>query len=331
MSRRARVRDNVHLVGFGKACVPSLRRGLAASVWAFACGFDPAGLGGGIDAPLAESGGSSSTTLAGTTVTGAAEGLTATGPALETTTDAGTTWTSTSSTTSGSSGEAGAASSSAGDDASGDPQTTEAAASSGATGPASMSASEDTTEPGSSSASSGGDVSTGDTTGSDPCEAVAPIEGVLFAEDAVLDGYTLEPSDLLADFQGEPVLYARAEGLGRGRSITYSFEVTCPTQLVVWGLVYPGSYVGTSFNLALETDPAAASVRWNFECLDEEGWSWVPVAVREDACLDAPVTFDVPSGEHRLVFTALGADTSVMVAMAYSSDAAFDPHAIYTP
>lgn len=286
-----------------------------ASLMVLGCGFDARGLGGGLEPPLAEntvttgfSGSSTSSAIAsfgGEETGGAATSMGGS--------DDGRTHDSSGDDTTGS--EVTTA-----PDADLSTQTSDAVASDGGG-----------TDAGSSDGSGGDGSSTGSASTGDPtCDD--DLEGLVFAADARLVEYELRTSELLDDFRGEPVPYARADTRARERYVAFPVELACAGSVYAWALVYTGAAVEPVFDVDVVEGGVGEAVRWQYACGGREtDWTWVPVARSIDACLDGPVAFELEAGVAEIRFTPPEGVVSVLAGLAFATDPGFSPDSLYTP
>lgn len=199
------------------------------------------------------------------------------------------------------------------------------------TAPAADDSSTATSEP---ATTSSGDEST---TGIDPC-ANTTEETIIWVEEAILgNGVNTQMSNALP---GNPLIaYGREAGTG---TITFPFEVACPAEFRVYGLVWDdeaGANNGAdSFYVSAD---GGTEIVWSYGCQTwgnpDQNWSWLDVrAWNSPPCNVQGISYTLEAGAHEITLrnrenAGWGDDIAAVAAIIVTSDPNTDPDAIYDP
>jgi len=193
-----------------------------------------------------------------------------------------------------------------------------------------------------------GSTSTGDdVTGQevDPCAGPPPFTAVIMFTVANSDlvetndiiysgtnGFDGNDDDDLALFGGEEVFGGRNVNDGGSARFRVDFDLACPTEVFVWGLVYDESITQTNvdfFDWELEGDAG----RWDFGCEGNNvGWQWERVHALGQECSFDAFAPSLEAGSYRIEFTDGEGDPAGnpggpprMAGIVVTNDPALDP------
>lgn len=176
----------------------------------------------------------------------------------------------------------------------------------------------------------------GDASTSTSCEG--DPTAIAWADDAIV---VLPMELVMAIFlPGEPAM-ARSYAADMG-TITFEFELPCPTTLYVHALVWDvtgGALPENADSFHVSVDGGSEWV-WAYGCatqgMGDGVWAWLPINEWTEVDCDAtPVTLELPAGVHEIRLrnreAGAGNDFAAVAAMVVSDDPSFDPTSLYDP
>lgn len=174
-------------------------------------------------------------------------------------------------------------------------------------------------------------------TGADPC-ANPGEETIIWVEDATVSSdMTTQQSNMLP---GNPLI-AFGTDAGEG-TIRFEFEVACPGDFAVWGLVWDedaGANNGAdSFFVSVD---GGEEIVWIYGCQtvgNPDGyWEWLDVEAWENTqCTTQKATYPLGAGAHQVTLrnrenAGFGDDIAAVAAIIVTSNPATDPDSLYDP
>jgi len=187
-------------------------------------------------------------------------------------------------------------------------------------------------------AEAAGDGTESTTVVTDPCDDAPAFASLLFVAQAARRNMVLDDNDGPPDFEGDEVLYAEQDSEnGQRGAATFSFDLACPSELFVWGLVFdPLIVTANADSFDWELDGSDVGV-WNFGCEGENrDWQWerFHVLLSESQCRFEPFVESVAAGPHEIRILDRedqfgSAPPARIAAIAVTNDDQFDPESIY--
>ncbi|WP_181234120.1 hypothetical protein [Enhygromyxa salina] len=150
-----------------------------------------------------------------------------------------------------------------------------------------------------------GDGDTGDGDGDpDPCAGFT-YQTLMLAS----HGETELPMDIYGDPNQNPGVFAQSQEEGAG-TITWTFELVCPAEVVIWGLVWdskPGIEGNDPDSFWVRVDGEDPEHKWVYGCHTENiqsNWSYQPVSHNQgtDFCMVEDLSWNLAAGMHTLRF-----------------------------